>query len=341
MGILVFASHASKDIEFFKVREIAEELTNYNEIEDVLYWEEDLYDNIVEFMNEGVEKCDVFLLFCSKNASQSKPVQKEYSAAEILDKPIIPIFLEEKDMPALVRPRKGLKFDSSNFHKNIVELREIIINKVLNYNDSIIKVDRIKKLEIKKIEPEPIKKDELSSKFDKPRLKVLLCSSEGVEKTKLLQKFVKNRFAANYKLTVGVDILTKDVEYKPGKIKTLSIWDIEQQQRFEFIRSTFYKHSDGVLLIFDVAKKQTYLDIKKLLIEVRQFAGDNLPFVILGINPSLIGDLKDIVNREEVRKYAQMEGGIYVETSVETGENIEYALKELTNKIVITKELMN
>jgi hypothetical protein len=93
MGILVFASHSSKDTETFKVIDIAEELTKYNEIDNVLYWEEDSDDNIVEFMNDGVGKCDIFLLFCSKNANNSKPVKSEWTSAEILGKPIIPIFM--------------------------------------------------------------------------------------------------------------------------------------------------------------------------------------------------------------------------------------------------------
>ena len=57
------------------------------------------------------------------------------------------------------------------------------------------------------------------------KLKVLLCGAAAVGKTSLVQRFIKNRFAANYKLTVGVDILTKDVEFRAGEIATLSIWD--------------------------------------------------------------------------------------------------------------------
>ena len=61
------------------------------------------------------------------------------------------------------------------------------------------------------------------------KLKVLLTGAAAVGKTSLVQRFIKNRFAANYKLTVGVDILTKDVEFRDGEIATLSIWDIGGQ----------------------------------------------------------------------------------------------------------------
>jgi len=58
------------------------------------------------------------------------------------------------------------------------------------------------------------------------KLKVLLTGAAAVGKTSMVQRIIKNRFAANYKLTVGVDILTKDVEFKQGEVATLSIWDI-------------------------------------------------------------------------------------------------------------------
>ncbi|GAH40159.1 unnamed protein product, partial [marine sediment metagenome] len=113
------------------------------------------------------------------------------------------------------------------------------------------------------------------------KLKIILIGRDLV-KRRLIQRFIKHRFAANYKLTVGVDILTKDVEFKPGEVATLSIWDIGgQQQRFEFIRSTFYKGVAGVLLVFDLTREQTYIETRKWLTEIRQFSSGNIPFVLI------------------------------------------------------------
>jgi len=110
------------------------------------------------------------------------------------------------------------------------------------------------------------------------KLKVLLRGANEAGKANLVQRFIKNRFEANYKLTVGVDILTKDVEFRQGEIATLSIWDIGGQQRFEFIRSIFYKGAAGALLVFDLTREQTYNQTIKWLTEIRRFAG-HIPFV--------------------------------------------------------------
>ena len=166
------------------------------------------------------------------------------------------------------------------------------------------------------------------------KLKVLLTGAAAVGKKRLVQRIIKNRFAENYKLTVGVDILTKDVEYKPGEVATLSIWDIGGQQRFEFIRSTFYKGAAGVLLVFDLTREQTFVESKKWLTETRQFSNENIPFVLIGNNVDLLEDVGEVIDREEARAFAEKEGGIYIETSIKTGANVDEAFNELTRRII-------
>jgi small GTP-binding protein len=146
-------------------------------------------------------------------------------------------------------------------------------------------------------------------------------------------RFIKSRFQTDYKLTVGVDILTKDVELENNQICTLSIWDIGGQERFSFIRSTFYKGAAGALLVFDLSRAATWDAIKNWRAEVRQFAGD-VPFVLIGNKLDLLQDVGEVIDRDECRDYAESQNSVYIETSAKQNISVDDAFITLTDKIV-------
>jgi len=128
--LLVFVSYATKDADIFKVKELAEVLSKYEKIADVLYWQEDMKDNIIKYMNDNLGKCDVMLLCCSPNALRSEPVEKEWTAADMMRKPIIPVFNNPDHIPPLLKTRLGVQFDPFNFEKNIDEIYSLILKKI-------------------------------------------------------------------------------------------------------------------------------------------------------------------------------------------------------------------
>ena len=126
---LVFLSFATKDAELYKIPELARKLEEYKDIGRVLYWQEDLHDSIIEYMNDNLGKCDGVLLFCSPNALNSVPVKKEWMAAEALKKPIIPIFFKTEHIPPLLSDRLGYEFDNFDFQKNVREIHDLFLKK--------------------------------------------------------------------------------------------------------------------------------------------------------------------------------------------------------------------
>lgn len=128
-GLLVFVSYATKDADLYKISELAHQLEFNKDIAEVLYWQEDMHDSIIEYMNDNLSRCDVVLLFCSPNALDSVPVKKEWMAAEALKKPIIPVFLKPDHIPALLSDRLGIEFDTFNFKNNVKKLHELILKK--------------------------------------------------------------------------------------------------------------------------------------------------------------------------------------------------------------------
>ena len=127
--LTLFISYATKDSDLYRIKEVAKLLDSYKNIKKVLFWEKDMDDNIITYMNENLGKCDVMVLFCSKNTLNSVPVQKEWTAAEIMGKPIIPVFYNTNDIPPLLKSRLGVEFNFYNIQENARNLYNLTLKK--------------------------------------------------------------------------------------------------------------------------------------------------------------------------------------------------------------------
>ncbi|GAH00983.1 unnamed protein product [marine sediment metagenome] len=101
--LIIFISYATVDAEMYRIAELTKRLSAYDEIKEVLYWQKDMRDNIVKFMSDNLGRCNAVLLFCSENALKSGNVDKEWTAADMMDKMIIPVFIETNEyVPPLI-----------------------------------------------------------------------------------------------------------------------------------------------------------------------------------------------------------------------------------------------
>lgn len=119
-------SYATKDSERFEIKEFAKKLEEFHGIDKVLIWEEDTKDNIIHYMNNNLEQCDLLLLICTKNSKNSKPVNLEWRATLVADKRIIPIFDEIENVPFIIRPMMGLKC-SQNLVTEVYNIHQLIM----------------------------------------------------------------------------------------------------------------------------------------------------------------------------------------------------------------------
>ncbi|MFW9873313.1 MAG: Rab family GTPase [Candidatus Thorarchaeota archaeon] len=164
--------------------------------------------------------------------------------------------------------------------------------------------------------------------------KVIIVGPSAVGKTSLLNRFVNNEFALKYKLTIGVDFLTKTVEYQPSKFVKLHIWDIGGQERFKFLHRSFYEGASGALITFDLTRQHTFSSMKTWLSELRSIMKNEIPKVIIGNKTDLIPDIGQIIDKSVVEQYAKKQDCSYIETSAKTGENVKQAFLELTQLMV-------
>ncbi len=167
------------------------------------------------------------------------------------------------------------------------------------------------------------------------KIKLVLLGPAATGKTSLIWRFIKSKFNADYRLTFGCEVITKDVEYEPGEIATVEMWDIGGQMYFEFIRDKLYKDADGALLVFDLTRADTYDQVTtKWLQEVRQCAGENIPFVLIGNKIDLIKELGEVVNRLDAKQFAVSQKSTYIETSSLDGTSVDEVFLEITRRVI-------
>lgn len=127
---IIYLSYSTLDSNKFSIASMAHKLESLPEIERMLFWEEDMDDDIIKYRDENIATCDVFLLFCSQNALNSEPVKMEWQSALKLKKKIIPVFINESDIPPLLSSRLGILYDKNNLNKTEMDLFYLIKRKL-------------------------------------------------------------------------------------------------------------------------------------------------------------------------------------------------------------------
>ena len=139
--------------------------------------------------------------------------------------------------------------------------------------------------------------------------KVIIIGAGAVGKTSLLHRFVENKFSFRYKMTIGADFLSKVIQDHPesGITVKLQIWDIGGQDRYKFLRSSFFDGANGALIVFDLSRWHTFEEIDEWLADLYEFAGRDVPFALIGNKSDLINSKDELYERESAQVFAKKE----------------------------------
>ncbi len=174
------------------------------------------------------------------------------------------------------------------------------------------------------------------------RFKALLTGPAAVGKTSLLYRYVNNKFAEDYAATIGLNFLSKtlewqDDEYGENQCK-ITIWDLAGQEKFKFVRKDFYKGANGALLIFDVTREETFKAIEDWYSELHEMMLFDIPFILVGNKIDLVSKNNPrAVEFETAKEYAKKRNSIYIETSAKTGDQVNEAFFSLMKLMMKAK----
>ena len=87
--------------------------------------------------------------------------------------------------------------------------------------------------------------------------KILIIGESAVGKTAILKRYCDDEFHEEMISTIGVDFKSKIVTYENKTIK-LQLWDTAGQERFRNITSSYYRGTQGCLIVYDVTKRGSF-----------------------------------------------------------------------------------
>ena len=137
--------------------------------------------------------------------------------------------------------------------------------------------------------------------------KIIIIGDSAVGKTCIFKKITSNTFNEKSISTIGMDRRTLFFTIKDSKGSDLEIevqlWDTAGQERFRSITTTYYKSSQGLLLMYDITKRETFSNVENWIENVNDSLGNNNDYLIV-----LMGNKLDLVkNNPEARDVSEEE----------------------------------
>jgi len=158
------------------------------------------------------------------------------------------------------------------------------------------------------------------------RRKIILIGVFGVGKTSMIRNFVHQKFSDEYLSTIGVKVDKKIVQLDEHEMHLL-IWDIAGEIFSDNLYKSYTKGAHGIIAVFDVSRKPSYLELKEELKTIKELYPD-IPLMVVGNKVDL---LESNVLKERIQTSA-FECDMF--TSAKTGENIEELFINISKQIL-------
>ena len=151
------------------------------------------------------------------------------------------------------------------------------------------------------------------SKETQTEYKVTLLGDTSVGKTCLFKKLTKGIFMDKNISTIGMDKKTLNIEIdinenenQKKKLIAISLIDTAGQDRFRTITKSYIKGSDGIILMYDLTNKDTFLHVEEWIKNIADIIGDvkNSNYLIL-----LLGNKIDLIDNQEKPREVLLEEG--------------------------------
>ncbi|GAM24265.1 hypothetical protein SAMD00019534_074400 [Acytostelium subglobosum LB1] len=174
----------------------------------------------------------------------------------------------------------------------------------------------------------------MSQDDDQQMLKILVVGGPRTGKTSIINKYANNRCPKNYKVTVGVDCISKETVVSGRKVE-LYFWDISGQERYAHMTRHYFENAQAAFIVFDVSDEEVTLEAAaawKANVDLC-FPDAPLPTILLANKSDKILDLKDVPYKRYDQFCEQNTINKWFLTSATNGSNLDVSVDELVKLI--------
>ncbi|KAG5212640.1 hypothetical protein JEQ12_015069 [Ovis aries] len=178
---------------------------------------------------------------------------------------------------------------------------------------------------------QPVGKEALSEEEGFPStpdrlFRIVFVGNSSVGKTSFLGRFCDGRFSPGSAATVGIDYRVKTVRVDDSRV-AVQLWDTAGQERYRCITQQFFRKADGVVVMYDLTARQSFLDVRQWLSSVEEAVGDRIPVLLLG--NKIDNEKEREVPRGLGEQLAKEHNLTFYECSAYSGHNTEESVLHL------------
>lgn len=164
----------------------------------------------------------------------------------------------------------------------------------------------------------------LSQPQKSPSAKIMLLGPIGVGKTSLVRRLMFDAFSYDYRTTIGVDLMSWDVELQEGRSVRLVIWDTDGDFGESILTSSCAAGASGAMVIGDATRPQTLARMALLLEGFERIMPKRPTCAVLNrIDLAMPGaaELRPLANHK------------FIPASAQNGQGVRAAFLSLANSI--------
>ncbi|KAJ8776649.1 hypothetical protein J1605_015238 [Eschrichtius robustus] len=171
------------------------------------------------------------------------------------------------------------------------------------------------------------------------KLQVIIIGSRGVGKTSLMERFTDDTFCEACKSTVDEEAKSQRVDnsstvaQQSASGQGQGCKDTAGQERFNSITSAYYRSAKGIILVYDITKKETFDDLPKWMKMIDKYASEDAELLLVGNKLDCETDRE--ISRQQGEKFAQQITGMrFCEASAKDNFNVDEIFLKLVDDIL-------